>query len=145
MGKKGDQPVSGDWNGDDKTDIGIFGPAWIGDLKAVAVEPGLPDAQNPPATSRPKNVPPDAADAAVGWRTMKKGHSGKMRSDLIDHVFQYGTKGDRAVNGDWNGDGIRTVGIFRNGAWFLNMDGDGRWSGATRWSNTARRATAGGR
>jgi hypothetical protein len=51
-----------------------------------------------------------------------------MRSDVIDHVFQYGSKGDRAVAGDWNGDGIRTVGIFRNGAWFLDMDGDGRWS-----------------
>ena len=59
---------------------------------------------------------------------MKKGHAGKMRSDLIDHVFQYGTKGDIAVTGDWNGDGIYTIGIFRNGVWFLDMDGDGRWS-----------------
>ena len=30
--------------------------------------------------------------------------------------------------GDWNGDGIYTIGIFRNGTWFLDMDGDGRWS-----------------
>ena len=59
---------------------------------------------------------------------MKKGNAGKMRSDLIDHVFQYGTKGDIAVVGDWNGDGIYTIGIFRNGVWFLDMDGDGRWS-----------------
>ncbi len=128
LGKKADQPVSGDWNGDGKTDIGIFGPAWIGDLKAVAVEPGLPDAQNLPIKARPKNVPPDPADAAVGWRTMKKTHSGKLRSDLIDHVFEYGTKGDHAMTGDWNGDGIYTVAIFRNGVWFLDMDGDGRWS-----------------
>jgi protocatechuate 3,4-dioxygenase beta subunit len=128
LGKKGDQPVAGDWDGDGKTDIGIYGPAWIGDLKAISVEPGLPDAQNPPAKVRPKNVPPEPADAAVGWRTMKKGNAGQMRSDVIDHVFQYGSKGDRAVAGDWNGDGIRTVGIFRNGAWFLDMDGDGRWS-----------------
>ena len=127
LGKKGDQPVDGDWNGDGKTDIGIFGPAWIGDMKAVVVEPGLPDAQNPPK-DRPKNVPPDVAEAAVGWRTMKKGNTGQMRSDVIDHVFQYGTKGDRAVTGDWNGDGIHTIGIFRNGVWFLDMDGDGRWS-----------------
>ena len=80
LGKKGDQPVSGDWDGDGKTDIGIFGPAWIGDLKAVSVEPGLPDAQNPPMKARPKNVPPEPADAAVGWRTMKKGNAGQMRS-----------------------------------------------------------------
>jgi len=72
-------------------------------------------------------VPPDPADAAVGWRTLKKGHTGKMRSDLIDHVFQYGEKNDIAVTGDWNGDGIYTIGIFRNGTWFLDMDGDGRF------------------
>jgi protocatechuate 3,4-dioxygenase beta subunit len=129
LGKKADQPVSGDWNGDGKTDIGIYGPAWIGDLKAVSVEPGMPDAQNLPVTrSRPKNVPPDAADAAVGWRTVKQGDNGKMRSDVIDHVFEYGVKNDHALVGDWNGDGIYTVGVFRNGTWYLDMDGDGRWS-----------------
>jgi protocatechuate 3,4-dioxygenase beta subunit len=128
LGKKGDQPVAGDWNGDGKTDIGIFGHAWAGDAKAVTREPGLPDAQNVAAKSRPKNVPPDPVDAAAGYRTLKKGHVGKMRSDVIDHVFQYGMKGDVAVVGDWNGDGIYTVGIFRNGVWYLDMDGDGRWS-----------------
>ncbi len=128
LGTKGDQPVAGDWNGDGKTDIGIFGHAWAGDAKAVTREPGLPDAQNVAVKSRPKNVPPDPADAAAGYRTLKKGHAGKMRSDVIDHVFQYGMKGDIAVVGDWNGDGIYTVGIFRNGVWYLDMDGDGRWS-----------------
>ena len=127
LGKKADQPVAGDWNGDGKTDIGIFGPAWIGDLKAVALDPGLPDSLNPPK-NRPKNVPPKPADAAVGWRTLKCGAAGKLRSDLIDHVFQFGTKGDLAVVGDWNGDGIYTIGIFRDGVWFLDIDGDGRWS-----------------
>jgi protocatechuate 3,4-dioxygenase beta subunit len=128
LGNKGDQPVAGDWNGDGKTDIGIFGHAWGGDAKAIAREPGLPDAHNVAVHSRPKNVPPDSADATVGYRTLKKGHHGKLRSDVIDHVFQYGQKGDIAVAGDWNGDGIYTVGIFRNGVWYLDMDGDGRWS-----------------
>jgi hypothetical protein len=126
LGKAGDQPVSGDWNGDGKTDIGIFGPTWIGDSRPIVVDPGLPDSMNPPK-SRPKNVPPDPADAAVGWRTLKKGNHGRMRSDVIDHVFQYGSEGDIAVTGDWNGDGIYTIGIFRKGVWFLDMVGDGRW------------------
>ena len=73
---------------------------------------------------------------------MKKGHAGKMRSDLIDHVFQYGEKGDIAVAGDWNGDGIYTIGIFRNGTWFLDMDGDGRWSKGDVVVDSARRATS---
>ncbi len=130
LGKKGDQPVTGDWDGDGKTDIGIFGPAWIGDLKAVVADPGLPDALNPPSAKCPKNVPPDPADAAVGWRTMKKGNTGRMRSDVIDHVFEYGQKGDIAVTGDWTGDGVWKLGIFRKGTWYLDMDGNGRWSDA---------------
>jgi serine-aspartate repeat-containing protein C/D/E len=127
LGHKGDQPVNGDWDGDGKADIGIFGPAWIGDTRAVEAEPGLPDPRNAP-DGRQKNVPPNAADAAVGYRTMKRGQAGKMRSDVIDHVFQYGSKGDVAVTGDWTGDGVSKIGIFRNGTWFLDMDGNGRWS-----------------
>jgi serine-aspartate repeat-containing protein C/D/E len=128
LGRSDDQPVTGDWNGDGKTDVGIFGPMWVGDPRAIAAEPGLPDSQNPPASVRPKNVPPDPTEATTGYRTLKKGNAGKMRSDLIDHVFEYGADGDVAVTGDWNGDGIYTIGVFRKGTWFLDMDGDGRWS-----------------
>ena len=141
LGTKGDQPVTGDWNGDGKTDIGIFGPMWSGDYRPISVEPGLPDSSNPPSVARPKNVPPQPADAAVGYRTLKKGHDGRLRSDLIDHVFEYGEKGDIAVIGDWNGDGIFNIGIFRNGTWFLDMDGDGRWSAGIWSSSSASRAT----
>ncbi len=128
LGNKDDQPITGDWNGDGKTDIGIFGPTWIGDMQAIASEPGLPDSQNPPTPTRPKNVPPDPAQAAIGFRTLKKSNVGKMRSDLIDHVFRFGEKGDIALAGDWNGDGIYTIGVFRNGVWLLDMVGNGHWS-----------------
>ncbi len=129
LGAPGDLPVVGDWDGDGKADIGIFGPAWIGDAKAAAAEPGLPDAGNEP-TGLPKNLPPKPADAAVGWRTMQRGSQGGLRVDLIDHVFKYGTKDDKPVSGDWNGDGVSDIGIFRNGTWFLDVDGNGRWSKA---------------
>jgi serine-aspartate repeat-containing protein C/D/E len=126
LGQQGDQPVSGDWDGDGKTDIGIFGPAWFGDPRAVLADPGLPDAQNPIKNGY-KNVPPEPEDATIGYRTMKRTSAGNIRSDLIDHVFRFGADGDKAVVGDWNGDGIRSIGIFRNGTWFLDMNGDGRW------------------
>ncbi|MGA2797721.1 MAG: SdrD B-like domain-containing protein [Thermoguttaceae bacterium] len=127
LGQSGDRPVTGDWDGDGKTDIGIFGPSWFGDPRALLVEPGLPDVQNP-IKNRYKNMPPEPEDATIGWRTMKRTSAGSTRSDLIDHVFRFGTENDVPVIGDWNGDGIYTVGIFRNGVWFLDMDGDGRWS-----------------
>ncbi len=127
LGHEGDLPVVGDWDGDGKADIGIFGPAWVGDARAIELEPGLPDADNPP-TGRYKNIPPEPTYAAIGWRTMKHGAPGKMRSDLIDHVFRYGTAGNQPIAGDFNGDGVATIGIFRDGTWFLDLDGNGRWS-----------------
>ena len=34
------------------------------------------------------------------------------------------------VAGDWNGDGIRQIGVFRDGQWNLDLDGDGRFTDA---------------
>jgi hypothetical protein len=36
-----------------------------------------------------------------------------------DQVFKYGDPGDRPIAGDWNGDGRSSVGVFRNGRWYL--------------------------
>jgi serine-aspartate repeat-containing protein C/D/E len=127
LGQEGDRPVTGDWDGDGKIDIGIYGPAWFGDPKALSFEPGLPDAKNT-IRNRYKNVPPEPEDATIGWRTMKRTSAGNFRSDLIDHVFRFGAEEDKPVAGDWDSDGIYAVGVFRNGTWFLDIDGDGRWS-----------------
>jgi len=127
LGGEGDQPVAGDWDGDGKDDIGIFGREWVGDWHAVAEEPGLPDAANPP-TGKLKNVPRAHEKSAIGRRTMKATAAGTIRSDVIDHVFRYGSGDDRAVAGDWNGDGVSNIGVFRDGTWFLDVDGNGRWS-----------------
>ncbi len=44
----------------------------------------------------------------------------------VDMVFQYtATAGDVAIVGDWNGDGRIKTGIFRNGVWILDVNGDG--------------------
>jgi protocatechuate 3,4-dioxygenase beta subunit len=131
LGQAGDRPVAGDWDGDGKTDIGIFGPAWAGDHRAIRNEPGLPDVNNRIAANpqaRYKNIPPEPEQATSGWRTLKRTAFGKFRKDLIDHVFLYGDEKHVAVTGDWNGDGVTNIGIFYNGTWFLDADGDGQWS-----------------
>jgi protocatechuate 3,4-dioxygenase beta subunit len=127
LGRDGDQPVTGDWDGDGKTDLGIFGMAWKGDHRAITHEPGLPDSDNFDTTGRYKNVPPTPEQATDGLRTMKRTAQGPLRSDLIDHVFQYGSEGDVAVAGDWNGDGVSNIGLFRGGIWYLDANGNGRW------------------
>ena len=137
LGSEADLPVTGDWDGDGKTDIGIFGPAWPRDPHAIAREPGLPDADNHPTrlansdgTPMSKNLPPTLEDATSGARLLRKTVRGAGRADVIDHVFHYGVPGDTPIAGDWNGDGIRTIGVFRDGAWQLDTDGDGRLTDA---------------
>jgi len=93
----------------------------------VRAEPGLPDPYNL-RTPKAKNVPPRPEEATNGSRVMQLTSQGRVRADLIDHVFHFGTPGDHAVSGDWNGDGIEAVGIFRDGSWRLDVDADGRWS-----------------
>jgi len=126
LGSQADTPVVGDWDGDGKTDIGIFGPAWPGDDQAIAHEPGLPDFANA-TRGIPKNIPPEVDNAARGWRTLQLTSRGPLRSDLIDHVFAFGHEGHIPVTGDWNGDGVTNIGLFRDGNWWLDTNGNGRW------------------
>ncbi len=127
LGSQGDKPIVGDWDGDGKDDIGVYGPEWPGDSRHLAHEPGLPDGHNR-SRKRPKNVPPDEEQATEGERLMRLTARGQERSDLIDHVFAFGAGGDTPIAGDWNGDGIRSIGVFRKGQWLFDKDGDGRLS-----------------
>ncbi|MBI1249078.1 hypothetical protein GC197_14700 [bacterium] len=129
LGHDGDQPVVGDWDGDGKDDIGIYGKAWPNDPRAVKEEPGLPDVANSMlSVEKPKNIPPRQEHAPLGTRVMKIAQHGKFRQDLIDHTFHFGVGGDHAVVGDFNGDGISTIAVFRDGVWHVDMNGDGRWT-----------------
>jgi hypothetical protein len=127
LGYDGDKPVVGDWDGDGKDDIGIFGRAWAGDPRHIAREPGMPDSSNKHYGAH-KNVPPPQQQATLGKRALKLTSQGTTRADLIDHVFHYGTPRDIPLVGDWNGDGTDTIAVFRDGWWYLDIDGDGKWT-----------------
>ena len=126
LGDNEDRPVTGDWDGDGKDDIGIYGPMWERDLEAIENEPGLPNPDNDPYT-RPKNVPPQVADATNGSRVMKLTSFGRQQADVVDHVFGLDEEGKVPVAGDWNGNGIRSIGTFEDGIWELDVNGDGRF------------------
>ncbi|MGL4512003.1 MAG: SdrD B-like domain-containing protein [Lacipirellulaceae bacterium] len=132
LGSDDDQPVTGDWDGDGKTDIGIFGPAWPLDPHAIPLDPGQPDLANFPGPiaedpAKEKNLPPTEDEATSGARLLRRAKELARRMDRIDHVYLFGDAGDAAVAGDWNGDGIRAIGVFRDGAWTLDTNGDGRF------------------
>ncbi len=129
LGDAMDRPVVGDWDGDGKDDIGIYGPIWERDMEAIERDPGLPNPDNDPYTT-PKNVPPVDREAADGARVMRLTSSGAERADVVDHVFGTGTEEQVPVTGDWNGNGIRSIGTFEAGRWNLDMNGDGRFTSA---------------
>ena len=58
---------------------------------------------------------------------MKLTSYGRQRADVVDHVF--GTDDEQVipVTGDWNGNGIRSIGTFEDGLWRLDINGDGRF------------------
>ena len=127
LGDSEDRPVVGDWDGDGKDDIGIYGPIWERDMQAIANEPGLPNPDNDPNT-KPKNIPPTTEDATNGSRVMKLTSYGRQRVDVVDHVFGTGDEKDTPITGDWNGNGIRSIGYFNAGQWQFDVNGDGRFS-----------------
>ena len=127
LGTITDQPVIGDWDGDGKADIGIFGPQWEGDDAVIKNDPGLPSDLNTRRVSRPKNVPLSTDETNTQFRAMQHTAQGKVRLDVIDHVFQYGGEGDTAISGCFAGDGVTNIGVYRNGDWYIDRNGDGRW------------------
>jgi len=41
----------------------------------------------------------------------------------------FGAPGDQPVVGDWTGSGVTRIGVFRKGAWFLDLNNNGKWDG----------------
>ena len=45
-------------------------------------------------------------------------------------MLLFGPEPGIAVAGDFNGDGVDTIAVFRDGSWTIDVDGDGRSSAA---------------
>ncbi len=131
LGTSRDLPVTGDWDGDGKWDIGIYGREWGDDRRALEEEAGLPDSDND--THGPtKNIPPTKDHATNRARLLRDAKARHIRADVVDHVFRYGDKDHLPVAGDWNGDGVSSIGVFFDGEWKLDVDGNGRLSETDR-------------
>ena len=91
FGQSGDKPVVGDWNGDGVTDIGVFrnGTFLLATVQTTLKAPCL--FCIPVLTTAATPLP----------------------------SFSFGPSAGSPVAGDWNGDGIDTIGVFSNGTFQL--------------------------
>ena len=128
LGGATDRPLVGDWDGDGKDDIGVFGPDRLARSYGEARNAGLPDAANQAASETPESGATDRENRAL--RTAKLGADGDLQVAEVNHVLVLGPEAGVAVAGDFNGDGIDTIAMFRDGQWLIDADGDGRVSPA---------------
>ena len=123
FGQGGDQPLAGDWNGDGVDDVGVFrngqfflrqpraivNPIVVkfgqsGDLAVVGDWNG--DDIDTPGVFRP----------STGQFLLTNSPNINNSSPSGGIITFAGQSGDKPVAGDWNGDGLDTVGIYRGSA-----------------------------
>jgi len=135
-------PVAGDWDGDGTDDVGVFlNGTWFLDLNGN-------DQWDGPGTDARFGFGVPAAKPVTGdWDgngTDDIGvfHNGTWFLDLNgnhqwdgiggdepDARFSFGLPTDTPVTGDWNGDGTDDAGVFNNGTWFVDLNGNDQWDG----------------
>jgi hypothetical protein len=160
FGLPGDVPVVGDWTGSGQTRVGVFrAGVWVFDL----------DGDGYDASDRVLHWGSPGDTPVVGsWDGRGKTRPGLVRV-LPDglmywyldasgtglngtyRALQFGLRGDVPLVGDWTGTGQTRVGVFRNGEFHLDLNGNG-YDGELpirlgqagdipvvgRWSGTAR-------
>ena len=137
-GALGDQPVAGDWDGDGIDGIGVFrsagGNTWY--FNNDRTQPITSFSSGPWGAGSLGDIAVagdwdgDGVDGIGVFRTSTSGTNWFLADNAAaptsDYTFHYGNGtpgvGDLPVAGDWDGDGIDTVGVFRtlSGTWFLN-------------------------
>ena len=54
------------------------------------------------------------------------------------------SRGGIPVTGDWNGDGTTKIGVFIDGRWFLDLNGNGVWDEGDLWAKLGTRGRSAG-
>jgi parallel beta-helix repeat protein len=95
FGISGDIPISGDWNNNGTTEIGVF-----------------------------RN--------STHVFYLDYNGNGVWNGASVDRQYNFGISGDIPISGDWNLDGTTEIGVFRNSThvFYLDYNGNGVWNGA---------------
>ena len=148
-GWAGATPVVGDWNGDGKTEIGLFlnGNWWLDTNEDGTLDSG--DAQFSFGFSSPNVVPvvgdwngggkTDVGVYADGawFRDVDGSHTWDATNQAALAYLGWNDGGTHTVipvPGNWAGDGKTEMGVYCQGVWFLDSTGSNQWDGGhTYW------------
>ena len=143
--RTGDLPVTGDWNNNGKSEIGIFRPS----THVFYLDYNGNGAWNGASTDRQYNFGITGDLPITGdWNNNGKSEIGVFRPSThmfyldyngngawnglgVDRSFSFGITGDLPVTGDWNNDGKSEIGVFRPSThmFYLDYNGNGVWNG----------------
>ena len=133
LGTRGDIPFTGDFDADGTNDLGVLKNA-TGELLILKRRPFSPDVLiSVQFIAQPGDLPivgdwdGDGFDSLGIYRRtgdtppifgLSNGHVVDGTSLKAEIVFEFGGKEDLPIAGDWDGDGVDTVGVFRDRATF---------------------------
>ena len=143
FGAPGDLPVAGDWHGTGFAKIGVFrNGQWFLDANGNGKWDGCGTdlcqsfgqaLDLPVAGNWNGGVPAGVGVFRAGTWYLDYNGNGQWDGCGVDRCYfgSFGQAGDLPAAGDWNGDGKAKVGVFRNGTWFLDYNGNGAWDGCS--------------
>jgi len=138
-------PVVGDWTGTGKTKIGVFVPSmgmWNLDLNGNGIWDGpAVDALYSYGAGWPNPIPVVGDWTGTGttkigifdngvW-TLDMNGNGAWEGPPTDGLYHFGEGWPKPIPvvGDWTGTRKTMIGIFDNGVWTLDLNGNGSWEG----------------
>ena len=143
VGLTGAIPVTGDWNGDSKTKIGVYidgiwyldmNNNWQWDGEGVDVRGvfgvGLPNAIPVTGDWNGDGVTEIGIYANGNWYLdMNRNWQWDGTPTDTFGIFGVGLPNAIPVTGDWNGSGTTKIGVYSEGNWYLDTNASWQWDG----------------
>jgi len=141
LGKEGDVPIAGDWNGDGHWEAAVFRDGvWLLDFNANGRWDGQEGGDRFVHFGQAEDVPVSGdwnGDGIVEVGVYRTGlwlldANGNQQWDGEaggDIEIRFGDSRVTPVTGDWDGSGSSRIGTWFEGLWALDYDGDLRWDG----------------